>query len=269
MTDSSVRVEPYGLGPALNQCCGGSVELLFEVMTPPAPEWLRTLLDAAEHGDPAVLATATAGTGHPHYVTLPVGRESELPEALRSDVREMLDSAVNGAIRTVTADGCDWWLERIARSRRPIWVFGGGHVGKAVVKALADLPFKVRWLDGRDDIFPAQIPDNVTMVQCQDLPGEVSEASPDTTFVVMTHSHELDEEICHAVLERGDFAFLGMIGSVSKRRRIAHRLGKRGIEKTALERLICPIGLPGIAGKEPATIALSLAAQLMSENGIR
>jgi xanthine dehydrogenase accessory factor len=269
MTDSSVRLEPYGLGPALNQCCGGSVELLFEVMTTPAPEWLTKLLDATEHGDPAVLATATAGAEKRHYVALPVGRESELPEALQMVVREMLDSAADGTIRTVTAHGCDWWLERIAKNRRPVWIFGAGHVGKAVVKALADLPFKVRWLDGREDVFPAQIPGNAMPVKCADLPGEVSQAPSDTTFVVMTHSHDLDEEICHAVLERGDFAFLGMIGSVSKRRRFAHRLGKRGIENAALDRLICPVGLPGIEGKEPATIALSLAAQLMSEKEIR
>jgi xanthine dehydrogenase accessory factor len=138
-------------------------------------------------------------------------------------------------------------------------------VGKAVVKALADLPFEIRWVDSRDLEFPDAVPDNTTTIRSDDPLAELKAAAPQTTFIVMTHSHELDEEICHAILIRDDFAFLGLIGSRSKGRRFVHRLAKRGISEAALERLICPIGLPGISGKEPATIALSLAAQLMSE----
>ena len=261
----SPRLEPYGLGPALNQCCGGSVELLFELITPPAPEWLCKLSVAAERGDPAVLVTATEGESARHFVALPVGRESELPDELRTVVREILDDGISGAIQVIAAAGSDWWLERISESKKPLWLFGAGHVGKAVVKALADLPFEVRWLDGRGDEFPQNIPQNVTTEHRESLHDEVARADVGTTFVVMTHSHELDEDICHAVLKRGGFAYLGMIGSTSKRRRFVHRLSKRGIDEASLERLICPIGLPNIAGKEPATIALSLAAQLMSE----
>ena len=82
----------------------------------------------------------------------------------------------------------------------------------------------------------------------------------------MTHSHSLDEDICFDVLNRGDFAWLGLIGSATKRRRFVHRLGQRGISDELLERLVCPIGLAGIEGKQPATIALSLAAQLMTQH---
>ena len=81
----------------------------------------------------------------------------------------------------------------------------------------------------------------------------------------MTYGFEMDEDICHAVLKRNDFAFLGMIGSRSKRRRFEHRLQKRGIPASRLRRFVCPIGIANITGKEPATIALSLAAQLMQE----
>ncbi len=261
---SSPWLEPYGLGPALNQCCGGSVELMFEVLTPPAPDWLSALASAHAEGDPAVLATAIDPENPRHLVALPVGRESDLPEDLRAPVRAMLDDAAHNAIEVVAAEGCDWWLQRVARNRKPLLLFGAGHVGKAVVKALSDLPFEVRWVDSRDYEFPDAIPGNATPVRSDDPLAEVSQAAPQSIFIVMTHSHDLDEDICHAILERGDFAFLGLIGSTSKHRRFVHRLGKRGIADDALERLVCPVGLPGIAGKEPATIALSLAAQLMS-----
>ena len=98
---------------------------------------------------------------------------------------------------------------------------------------------------------------------CDDPPAEVATAEAGSIFVVMTHSHQLDEEICLQILQRDDFAWLGLIGSETKRRRFVLRLGQRGIEPAHLERLVCSIGLCGIGGKEPATIALSLAAQLM------
>jgi xanthine dehydrogenase accessory factor len=81
----------------------------------------------------------------------------------------------------------------------------------------------------------------------------------------MTHSHELDEDLCHAILERGDAAWLGLIGSASKRRRFVHRLGQRGLNEPQLQRLVCPVGMAGISGKRPATIALAIAAQLLQE----
>ena len=94
-------------------------------------------------------------------------------------------------------------------------------------------------------------------------PDLVAEARPGSIFIVMTHSHQLDEDICLEVLRRDDFAWLGLIGSDTKRRRFVHRLEQRGIEPSKLDALVCPIGLSGIRGKQPATIALSLAAQLM------
>jgi len=262
---SAPRLEPYGLGPALNQCCGGSVELLFEYIRPPAPDWLAALSVAVEGGDRTVLATAIDKAQPRHVVAHAVGRESSVPEDLRTSVRSLLAKGQSGLIEVAAAEGCDWWLERISGDRRPVLLFGAGHVGKAVVRILADLPFDLRWIDSRDHEFPERLPENVTAVPMDDPTTEVSRAEPDTIFIVMTHSHDLDEAICHAVLERGDFAFLGLIGSVSKHRRFVHRLGKRGISQAALDRLVCPIGLPGISGKEPATIALSLAAQLMTQ----
>ena len=120
-------------------------------------------------------------------------------------------------------------------------------------------------MDSRADAFPDEIPANTTRLATDNWRDAVAAAEPGTTYVVMTHSHELDEDICHAILERGDFEFLGLIGSASKRRRFVHRLGRRGIGDERLERMVCPVGLPNIRGKEPATIALGLAAQLMSE----
>ena len=91
----------------------------------------------------------------------------------------------------------------------------------------------------------------------------VEEAAPGAFFLVMTHSHPLDEAICEAVLKRGDFAFLGLIGSATKAARFRKSLAKSGISEADLKRLTCPIGLPGLSGKDPARIAASVAADLL------
>jgi xanthine dehydrogenase accessory factor len=91
----------------------------------------------------------------------------------------------------------------------------------------------------------------------------VDEAPANTIFLVMTHSHPLDEAICEAILRRDDFAYLGLIGSATKRARFVKRLGEAGISSGQLKQLVCPIGIPSITSKEPAAIAAGVAADLL------
>lgn len=150
-----------------------------------------------------------------------------------------------------------------ASPRHQLYLFGAGHVGKAVVRALAELPFAVAWIDGRAGMFPADLPANVAKRLSDDPAREVAAAPADAFFLVMTHSHPLDLEICAQVLWRGDFAWLGLIGSETKRARFAGRLRAIGLPAHALARLTCPIGVSGIRSKQPAAIAASVAAQLL------
>ena len=146
---------------------------------------------------------------------------------------------------------------------RPVFVYGGGHVGTALVAALAPLPFSVRWIDARAGGFLAPPPAGVD-TRLTPLPETEAQAAPANAFhVVLTHSHALDLEIVAAVLERDSFGFLGLIGSATKKALFARRLSERGIPAGRLDRLICPIGLPGLRDKRPAVIAASTAAQLL------
>jgi xanthine dehydrogenase accessory factor len=144
-----------------------------------------------------------------------------------------------------------------------VLVYGGGHVGAALVAALAPLPFEVRWIDARARGFLVPPPAGVA-TRLTPLPEEEALAAPADAFhVVLTHSHALDLEIVAAVLERDAFGFLGLIGSATKRALFARRLRERGIPAERLDRLTCPIGLPGLRDKRPAVIAASTAAQLL------
>jgi xanthine dehydrogenase accessory factor len=143
--------------------------------------------------------------------------------------------------------------------RREVAVYGAGHVGRALVEALRPLPFSIRWVDARSaDLWPVESAVPLRRVAIPE--AEVAAAGDDAFHVVLTHSHALDLEIVAAVLSR-PFGFCGLIGSRTKRATFVRRLKERGI---AADRLTCPIGLPGIAGKEPAVIAASVAAQLIA-----
>jgi xanthine dehydrogenase accessory factor len=269
--------QPFGLGPALNQCCGGAVTVLFEVLPRGRPAWLQSLVSALEAGEPAVLATAIDRPLPEHALLGAAPAASEgIPEKVREAARKLLaadppERRESAPLAAVERDGDTWWLEPVGQDHPRLLLFGAGHVGREVARLLSRLPFAVTWVDSREDAFDDMMFDDVgaagriATLRTDDPVRQVRAAGPAGIYVVMTHSHALDEEICFEVLQRNDFAWLGLIGSDTKRRRFAQRLQRRGIPAERLQRLVCPIGLAGIRGKQPATIALSLVAQLMSE----
>ena len=160
-------------------------------------------------------------------------------------------------------DESDWDELLRAPDCVDLYLFGAGHVGQAVVRALRDLPFRIHWFDTRDDILPQDPPPGVA-TSCTDTPeAEIAAATADSYFLVMTHDHSLDQRLCEQILLRDDFAYFGLIGSVSKRRNFETRLQRRGIDARKFARMTCPIGIGGINGKQPAQIAISVAAEIL------
>jgi xanthine dehydrogenase accessory factor len=150
--------------------------------------------------------------------------------------------------------------------RPPTWtvaLFGAGHVGRAVAKLLGDLPCRLLWFDARADIFPETVASN-TRLRCSTEPGDVSGLPPGATVLIMTHDHGTDFALSEAALRRGDLHFVGTIGSDTKRARFASRLRRAGVPPSMVERLHCPVGLPGVGTKLPAEIAIAVAAQILA-----
>lgn len=151
-----------------------------------------------------------------------------------------------------------------AAPRFTLQLYGAGHVGRAIVKLLEGIACRVMWIDEREEQFPAAPgAAHIERVNVEPVCAEVELAPPGAFYLVLTHSHDLDLAITEAVLKRGDFGFLGLIGSKTKHARFLRRFEARGIAAEALARLTCPIGLPGIVGKEPEVIAVSVVAQLL------
>ena len=143
-----------------------------------------------------------------------------------------------------------------------IAVFGAGHVGVAVVAALSSLDCNIRWIDSRRNVF-RRVPANVRAIEAENAPLEVAAMPPGSFYLVMTHSHALDFEICDRILRRADASYCGLIGSRSKRRRFEKRFRKLGMPDDQLAQLVCPIGLEGVTGKKPAEIAVAAAAEIL------
>ncbi len=155
------------------------------------------------------------------------------------------------------------WTERWGDDRHPVLLFGAGHVGRALAIALAPLPVAVTWLDPRADAFPPAIPANAALRLLADPAEAVAAAPAGASVMVMTHSHPLDLAVVAAALARDDLGPVGLIGSKTKRARFLARLREAGLADAAAARLVCPIGVESVAGKEPAVIAAVAAAQIL------
>ena len=154
-------------------------------------------------------------------------------------------------------------------------LYGAGHVGRAIVRALSPLNVMVDWIDEREDEFPPRFdhagspwPAHTRKICVDAVEAEVDIAAPGAFYLVLTHRHDLDLRITQAILERGDFGYLGLIGSRTKRQRFVHHFERRGIAPASIARMTCPIGVPGIAGKQPEVIAVAVVAQMLLAAGL-
>ena len=223
-------VERVALGPSLGQCCGGAVTLWTEVY---------------DQVPKAVAGVISRGSG-------------EMPLA----VKRILAAARGQGVRPVPGLVSGWLVEPVAEAERQVWVWGAGHVGRALVSVLAPLPgIAVTWIDVGPERFPDAIPDGVTVVPAEEPALLADHAPVSAEHLVLTFSHALDLELCHRLLLRG-FQSVGLIGSATKWARFRSRLRALGHDSADIERIRCPIGDPSL-GKHPQAIAVGVVAELL------
>lgn len=234
LATGGIQVDHEALGPALGQCCGGAVSLLTEVYNA-----------ANLPAETEVIARSTNGSAMPLAVKRLLARargEGTIPSA------QLLQG---------------WMVEPIARPTRQLWVWGAGHVGRALVNVLAPLPgLAITWVDTAPERFPAEVPPNTRALPVPDPALAVALAAKDAEHLILTYSHALDLELCHRLLTHG-FAACGLIGSATKWARFRSRLAALGHSAPAIARITCPIGDPAF-GKHPQAIAISVASAFLA-----
>lgn len=157
--------------------------------------------------------------------------------------------------------------QRLQSPQPPLALFGGGHVGRALVHVLSTLDMAVHWIDSRDEIFPTDVPNGVRCEHSAPVQAAVPTLVAGSRVLIMSFSHAEDLDIVAACLTRqrahGDLPYVGLIGSRTKWAAFRSRLAARGFSAAELAHITCPIGIPGIADKRPEAIAIAVAAQLL------
>jgi len=256
--DEATSIRKFPLGAAMGQCCGGVVDVLFEPLSAGLPEWLRDLRSLYGQREKAALLTQIGGD---QKFIISANREFDgepqsVPAAVTDHVLGLLAAGSPGE----RID--DWFVDTIIGTDFNIAVFGAGHVGTAIVAALAQLDCNIRWIDNRRDIFRST-PANVREIKSAEPSLEVAAMPAASFYFVMTHSHALDFDICDRILRRQDAGYCGLIGSRSKKRRFEKRYRQQGMPQKMIDALTCPIGVDGISGKKPAEIAVAAAAEVL------
>lgn len=228
-------VHRAALGPHLGQCCGGAVTLVTEL-------WDRSRLAALPAGP----------------VVRRIEGDREMPLAMRAGLRTA--RATGHGPELLWQDG--WLLEPRTVARRALWLYGAGHVGRALVDVLAPVPgLAITWVDTGPERFPATVPPSVTVLPAAEPARTVPHAPADADHLVLTYSHAIDLALCHALCTHG-FGSAGVIGSATKWARFRTKLRQLGHNEATIARIACPIGDPAL-GKHPQVIAVGVAAALL------
>lgn len=236
-TGKTRRLDRQPLGPALAQCCGGSVTLLTEVFTAQGLEQIP-------------------GRG---VFARPVDDKAAETAPLKVQRAERDARSGEPAVHVYSKG---WFAEPVEAALTPLWIYGAGHVGRALVTTLEGLPFDVTWVDDARPRFPDHPPDHVTMLVAADPAAAAALAPPQAQHLVLTYSHALDLALCHQILGQLH-GRLGLIGSATKRARFSKRLIALGHSPASVGQMICPIGDPTL-GKHPRAIAVSIVHALLS-----
>ena len=220
-------------------------------------------------------AVGTIGGGHLEFQAFDVARERLAgavgEPVLRFALGPSLGQCCGGVVflrfEVVTAADTPALRKRLAQPLPPVALFGGGHVGAALARVIATLPFSLTWIDSRDGIFPDDVPNDVCCDYSDPVQAAVRGLAAGSRLVIMSFSHAEDLDIVAAALTRqrgrGDLPYIGLIGSKTKWATFRHRLAARGFSAEELAHVTCPIGIAGITGKEPEVIAVAVAAQLL------
>jgi xanthine dehydrogenase accessory factor len=228
------KMTRHALGPDMGQCCGGSVHILTEIYDLARAQALPK--DVIVRGDGAC----------------PI------------QMQKLISDARNQGVQPTAQRIGTWFFEPVHKPENNLWIWGAGHVGRALVDVLAPLPnVQITWVDTDLDRYPAEVPDGVTMLPAQQPTDAIPYVNVQSHHLILTYSHTIDLALCHGLLSHG-FATCGLIGSATKWARFKKRLTALGHQDAQISRIMCPIGDPSL-GKHPQLIAIGVADQLIRQ----
>lgn len=238
LSTAKSSISSHPLGPQLGQCCGGFVKLVIENFTPDNMPLVQSGL-------------FVRGIGEENLDQVPLS------------VSRVIASARNQGLLLEPQLIDDWMVEPVVNPSRHLWIWGAGHVGRALVETFQNLPdLHLTWIDTSQERFPTNVPEDVDTLTSTTPANLAKYASPDAEHVILTYSHAIDLELCHTLLSH-KFGWAGLIGSKTKWSRFCRRLKELGHHDSQIRRITCPIGRPEF-GKHPHQIAIGVATEYLS-----
>jgi|TARA_B110000114_G_scaffold184160_1_gene227186 xanthine dehydrogenase accessory factor len=201
----------------------------------------------------------TIGGGHLEYKAIAQARQMMAKGAQT----QMIDYPLGASLGQCCGGKVSLMFEVFSDPKMSVVVFGAGHVGRALVPVLAQLPVRITWVDSRYDMLPKELPQGVAGVHEEHPQDYVIDCQAGTCYLIMTHHHGVDLALSEAILKRGDARYLGVIGSLTKGRKFRQRLAAKGYSTDTIKQFHCPMGKAGISGKHPMEVAVAIAAQVM------
>lgn len=246
--------------------------------------WYTAVTDCEQRGEPYVMVTVLGVTGsvprepaskmvitgEQAFDTIGGGHlEFRVTEQARAQLArqqytaELAHFPLGASLGQCCGGSVSVLLEAQPGSQQQIAVFGAGHVAKALMTILGGLPWHVTWVDARREQFPADLPANVRMHHTDDPVGDAPALCDGKQVLILTHNHQLDYDLCRALLTAGQTRGIGLIGSQTKAERFRKRLAHRGYGNDAIAQIRCPVGLASVPGKRPMEVAVSMVAELL------
>jgi xanthine dehydrogenase accessory factor len=261
--DGGIALRDFTAEPELDQACGGRLTLVFDHVDGASRKWLSEVSRHREDGTrPVLVSRLDSGA---KLVITASDRHGSLGSAELDQGAIAAATHDDRTTRLETHGGVSLFIEPMYDERQiDLVLFGAGHVGAAIAGVLGSHPdLRIIWVDDRPELLPRTVPPNLRAITTEDPAGQVRKMPSGAYFTIMSHSHKLDFDIAEQVLRRGDFRYCGLIGSAAKRAQFTKRWLDRGLPAETLEHLVCPIGLHGITGRQPADIAISVAAEIL------
>ncbi|WP_304641347.1 xanthine dehydrogenase accessory protein XdhC [Pseudomonas sp.] len=248
--------------------------------------WYQAVADCEARGEPYVLVTIvgvagsvprepaskmvitadqyhdTIGGGHLEYQVTNRARESLAARRYQSD---LVHFPLGASLGQCCGGSVSVLLEAHPGSDARLVVFGAGHVGRALMTIMGQLPWQVTWVDSRPEslAFP-DLAANIRPYLSDDPAAEAAVLCRGAHSLILTHNHQLDYELCRALLDAGDALSIGLIGSQTKAARFRQRLDHRGYSATQIDSIRCPVGRSDVPGKRPMEVAVSICAELLA-----
>ncbi|MEL7538311.1 MAG: xanthine dehydrogenase accessory protein XdhC [Pseudomonadota bacterium] len=271
-TAPASRQHRFTLGPDCGQCCGGVVDVWFERVGTEDLAWIDAGIAALGNGD--ALLRVSLRQSEERISRLVVGGQRVLfaggefvqNARYRTAAVELAGRPIGTRVDVLAISDNMRMPVLVDRTRPNAWtiaIFGAGHVGTACAEAMKLLPANVTLFDSRGEQVRAARSRSLATDLCDDPLGVLDRLPAGSDVLIMTHDHGIDFALVERALALERFGYVGLIGSLSKRRRFEKRLRKAGFSDAQLNELVCPIGIDSIRGKKPFEIAIGVSAELV------